>query len=241
VRRLHLIPALSSALWLSACLDASRLNARCEWIGDTTEPRLDMATARDRRHLANDIRIAGENAVRYRDSLKVRVGFAAAAGLDVECRDRLHATIAARHAVGRADIAAAALMRDVPVDIALIYFPIAAIFFVVSLRLCRRLFRRLPPPGERWTVLVGAIWMGLIASASATVFAHLHSWNVDTARLHNFHLSFRASYLPIGRHPWLAFLVACAVFAVASWYEYRAARMRPADQAKGSPFRPWEN
>jgi hypothetical protein len=68
---------LQSALLLSSCLDASRLNTSCEWIGDTTVATLDMAIAAGRRHLANDARIAGETAGR----------------LDDECLDRLSATI----------------------------------------------------------------------------------------------------------------------------------------------------
>jgi hypothetical protein len=98
----------------------------------------------------------------------------------------------------------------------------------------------MPPPGERWTVLVGVAWLGLGASGVATAVAHLHSWNVDTVRLRDFHISFRASYLPIGRHPWLSFLAAIAVFAVASAYEYRAARKRPADHSRGLSLGGWQ-
>jgi hypothetical protein len=226
---------------LSGCLDPSRLNASCEWIDDTTSAALDMAIAADRRHLANDVRIAGENATRYRDSVKLRFGFAAAGRRDFECLDRLYATIGAQHGVRRGDIDAAARMRDVPLDVALVYFPIGTVFLFVSLRMCRRFFRRMPPPGERWTVLVGVAWLGLVASAVATAVAYLHSWNVDTVRLRDFHISFRASYLPIGRHPWLSFLAAITVFAVASSYEYRAARKRPADHSRALSLGGWQD
>jgi hypothetical protein len=128
--------ALQGALLLSGCLDRSRLNASCEWIGDTTSVALDMAIAADRRHLANDVRIAGENATRYRDSVKLRFGFAAAGRLDFECLDRLYTTIGTHHGVRRGDIDAAARMRDVPLDVALVYFPIGTVFLFVSLRVC---------------------------------------------------------------------------------------------------------
>lgn len=236
MRRLPLIAALHGAFLLAGCLDRSRLNASCAWVGDTTSAPLDLAITADRRHLANDVRVAGEIATRYRDSVKVRVGFAAAGRLDVECLDRLYGTIGAQHGVRRVDIAAAARMRDVPLDVALVYLPIGTVFLVVSLRICRRFFRRMPPRGERWTVLVGVAWLGLGASAVATAAGYLHSWNVETMRLRDFHISFRASHLPIGRHPWLSFCVAITVFAVASWYEYRAARKRPADHS-GWPSR----
>jgi len=215
---------LEGALLLSGCLDPSRLNSSCEWTGEGPPAALDMALAADRRHLANDVRIAGENATRYRDSVHVHSGFAAAGSLDLECLDRLYAGLEVQHRVRRADIDAAAIRRDVLLDIALVYLPVGAAFLFTSSRLCRRRFRRMPPPGERWTVLADVAWLGVCASGFATALAHLHSWNVDTVRLRDFHMSFRASYLPIGRHPWISFLAALTVFAVASWHEYRAAR-----------------
>jgi RsiW-degrading membrane proteinase PrsW (M82 family) len=222
MRRIPLI----AVLLLSGCLDSSRLNTSCTWTGDSNSAALDLGVAADRRHLANDARIAGENATRYRDSVKVHFGFERAARLDVECLDRLSTTIAAQHRVSRADIDAAAAMRDVPLDVVLVYLPVAAVFFLVSMRLSRRFFRTQPDPDERWMWALGVIWTGVVASLGATAVAYFLSWNVDTLRLRDFHMSFRAAYLPIGRHPSLAFLAACAVFALASAYEYRATRTR---------------
>ena len=222
----RVLAALSSALLLFACLDPSRLNTSCAWSDDTGTAILDMGKPADRLHLANDVRIAGENATRYRDSVKTRFGFGAAGRLDDECLDRLYSTIGARHGVNRADLDAAARMRDVPLDVLLVYLPVGALFLAVASRWCRQRFRRLPPPGERWTVLVGAAWLGLIASAVTTFVAYLHAWNVDTVRLRDFHMSFRAAYLPIGVHPWRSFLVAFSLFAMAATYEYRVATRR---------------
>ena len=215
-------------LFLAGCLDESRLNSRCEWIGDSPSGQLDMAEARDRRHLANDVRIAGENAVRYRDLVQRSAGFAAAGDRDEECLERLYATIAAEHGTDRAHLDAAAIMRDVSLDILLVYLPVGALLLLVSIRLCRSAFRSVPPAGERWTVVLGVVWMGLLASAAATFIAHMLSWNVDTVRLRDFHLSFRAAYLPIGRHPWTSFLIALAVFAAGCSHELGATRTRRA-------------
>ena len=222
------------ALLVSACLDESRLNTSCQWAGDTTSAALDLAMAADRRHLTNDTRIAGENATRFRDSVKVHFGFAAAGRLDFECLDRLYTTIGTQHRVGRTAIDAAATRRDVLLDIALIYLPVGAVFLFVSLHLCRRRFRRPPPPDEQWTLWVGLVWTGLIASAAAAMAAHLHSWNVDAVRLRDFHMSFRAGYLPLARHPWLGLLAAFMVYVVAACYEYRATFRR--QSVKPSPI-----
>ena len=236
-----LVAALLGAVWLSGCLDRSRLNSGCEWIGDPTNAPLALAIAADRRHLATDVRIAGENATRYRDSVQLHFGFAAAGSLDVECLDRLYGTIGTQHRVNRADIEAAAQRRDLLLDVALVYLPIGTVFLFVSFRLCRRFLSRTLPSGERWMVLVGLAWIGLGASATATAVAYLHSWNVETVRLRDFHMSFRASYLPLGRHPWLSFLVAFAIFGVAGWRAYRAARNRPADHSRGLFLGEWQH
>jgi hypothetical protein len=239
VRLLYIIVALHGALWLNGCLDPSRLNSSCAWTGDTTSAALDIAVAAERRHLVNDVRIAGENATRYRDSVRAHLGFGVGESLNVECLDRLYATIGTQHGVRRAALDAAARMRDAGLDVALIYLPIGIAFLFVSSRISRRHFRRIPPAGERWSALLGIAWLGLGASAAATAVAHMHSWNVDTIRLRDFHMSFRVAYLPIGRHPWLALLAAMTVFAVAAVYEYRAARKRPAVDSRGTLLGGW--
>jgi hypothetical protein len=132
----------------------------------------------------------------------------------------------AQHTVTAPDIQAAARERDFWPDAALIYLPVGVLFFFVAARLCRRLLARRALPGERWTTVVTFAWTGLTASFIATLAAHLHSWNVDAARLRNFHMSFRASYLPIGMHPWLAYLIALLVFALAGSRELRRS-LRP--------------
>jgi len=231
---------LALALGLTGCLDEGRLNARCELTGDPAPGVLDLHNASDRRHLADDLRIAGEVAVRYGDSAIVHAGIPGSVQIRFECLDRLHAEIQAQHGVTAADIEAARRMREFWPDAALVYLPFGLLLYYVAARLSRRQFRRLPPPGERRTLFLNVAWMAVFASAVGTVVAHLHSWNVDAARLRNFHLSFRALYLPIGMHPWRSYLVALLICAIAAWRQWLVARRRPIEEGRGA-FEWWRS
>jgi hypothetical protein len=225
---------LALVLGLAGCLDEGRLNARCELTGDPVSGVLDMRNGADRRHLAEDLRIAGEVAVRHGDSAIAHAGIPGSVQIRFECLGRLHALIQAQHGVTAADIESARRMRDFWPDAALVYLPFGLLLYFVSARLSRRKFRRLPPRGERRSVLLNVAWMAVFASAVGTVVTHLHSWNVDAARLRNFHLSFRAMYLPIAMHPWRAYLVAVLICAIAAWRQWQVARRRPIEEGPGA-------
>lgn len=66
-------------------------------------------------------------------------------------------------------------------------------------------------------------WVGLSGSLIAAAVAHFHGWNVDWVRLRNGHISFRAAYLPIALYRWQAYGMALAIFAFATWRQFRMA------------------
>ena len=102
--RVRRLLALVACIVVSgACLDARRLNANCQWTGDRAFA-VDWANATHRSHLMSDVRIAGENAVRFGDAAKPRVGIPASAAIRFACLDTLYAQIAANHDVNRATI-----------------------------------------------------------------------------------------------------------------------------------------
>ena len=70
---------------------------------------------------------------------------------------------------------------------------------------------------------VHLVWVGLTGSLIAAAVAHFHGWNVDWVRLRNGHISFRAAYLPIALYRWQAHGVALAIFAFATWRQFRMA------------------
>ena len=227
--RVAIAPAL--CLLAGACLDPQRLNARCRWTGDTSTAVIDMRDRTLRAHLAMDVRVAGENAVRFGDSAKVRkVGLEASSRIGFECRDSLHAAIMRQHHVSSSDIALAARTRTFWIDALLVWLPIGLLYYVVAIRTTSGILRRTPPSSERWTMWVHLVWVGLAGSAIATAVAHFHAWNVEWVRLRNGHLSFRAAYLPTALHPWRAYAGALAIFALAAWRQLSASRARPTSE-----------
>ena len=232
--------ALGVCLLAGACLDPARLNPHCEWVGDTSTTAIDMRDAAQRAHLANDVRIAGENAVRFGDSAKVRkVGLEASSRIGFECRDSLYAVIMRQHHVTRNDIHVAARTRNVWLDAALVYGPIGLLYFAVASRMTGRILRRASSPAERWTVWVHLVWVGVAGSAIATAVAHFHAWNVEWVRLRNGHLSFRAGYLPTALYAWRVLAGALAIFAVAAWRQLHVVRAHPANEVKRGDVNRW--
>ena len=232
--------ALAVCLLAGACLDQSRLNPHCAWVGDTSTAPIDMRDAAQRAHLANDARIAGENAVRFGDSAKVRkVGLEAASRIAFECRDSLYAVIMRQHHVTRSDIHIAARTRTFWLDAALVCVPIGLLYFLVASRMTGRILRSAPPAHERWTTWVHLVWVGLAGSAIATAVAHFHAWNVEWVRLRNGHLSFRAGYLPTALYPWRAYAGALAIFTIATWRQLRVVRAHAGTGAKPDSVNRW--
>lgn len=231
---------LSACLLATACLEKGRLNPHCAWVGDTSTMAIDMRDAAQRRHLAADVRIAGENAVRFGDSAKVRkVGLEAASRIGFECRDSLYAVIMRQHHVSRSDIHVAARTREHWIDAVLVYIPIGLLFFLVASRMTSGILARSPPQRERWTMWVHLVWVGLAGSAIATGVAHFHAWNVEWVRLRNGHLSFRAGYLPTALYAWRVFAGAVAIFVIATWRQLVLARRHPARAARHGEVNRW--
>ena len=204
-------------LLAAGCLDPARLNAHCQWVGDTSTVAIDMRDAAQRHHLAMDVRVAGENAVRYGDSAKARHGLEGAWRMT-------------HHHVSRRDVDVAARTRDFWIDLALVYLPIGMLYFLVAERQARGIVRRARAPDERWTMWVHLVWIGMTGSLIAAAIAHFHGWNVDWVRLRNGHISFRAAYLPIALYRWQAYGVALTIFAIATWRQLRADRAHPAQE-----------
>jgi hypothetical protein len=237
----HLRSAIVPALGLLAvaCLDPRRLNPHCEWVGDTSATSIDIRDRAQRQHLATDVRVAGENGVRYGDSARKRVGLEAAGRLSFECRDSLYAAIMRRHHVTRQDIHVAARTRVFWIDAVFVYLPMGALYYLVAGRVTRRIVRRLPPPDERWTMWLELVWIGLAGSAIAAALTHIHAWDVDWVRLRNGHMSFRAAYLPTSLYTRWVYAGLLAVYALAAWRQLRWALARPASEVAREEVNRW--
>jgi hypothetical protein len=223
---------LLSALYVlvmctSGCLDAPRLNARCEWTGDSAFP-IDMSRREHRAHLMADVRTAEENAIRYGDATvrQRRIGLESWDSLTYPCLERLYGKIASAHGVTRSSIQSAAGMRDWWADTFLVWLPSALIFVVAVHALLKRILGSSPRDDSNWARIAMLIWLGLSVSAVSVGLAHFWGWVVLERRLRTNHLSFRARYLPIGSYVWQAYAAALVLFTLVAAHRLRASRRR---------------
>ena len=129
------------------CLPRDRINASCEWTGDTSF-RLDARDAAHRAHLVEDAQLAEELGIRYADAEHGRrTGIAHHGGLldngrvRNECLSRMFAAVETTHGVTAHQVRVARGVRNPVFDsaVALLFVPLYAVGAAV---VCRRLFRR---------------------------------------------------------------------------------------------------
>ncbi len=183
--------AVCACLWLAACSARDRVNARCEWTGDTGAA-LDLSRTDDWQHLVADAQLAEDLAIRFDDAEEAR-GYRHNVG--ARCLTTLVATIRDRHGVTGADIQRARAYRDPRFDRA-VRASFLALFGGALWLGCLWTFRRYvhEPP----VVRAGAMaFVAFAASALAVPLSSLWIATWEMVRVGNDHLSgARAARLP---------------------------------------------
>jgi hypothetical protein len=223
----------------SGCLDARRVNADCRWTGDRAFP-VNWTDATHRRHIVDDVRLAGENAVRFGDAVRTRVGLEGTVPRRDACLDTLYGKISLNHGVDRGRIDGAERTRTLGIDAALVWVPMAVLFLLGANLLSRRLLRVMPTPDERWPKIVLLVWIGVASSAIAVLVTHLWGWYVEELRLRTNHLSFRARTLPVSLNVWTAYLGAMVLFIGVAARQYRARLSRGAAGESKDALAGWQ-
>ena len=237
------MPRASSGWWplalfvasTTACLPRERLNSRCEWHGDSAF----VAGTRDaahREHLTLDVRLAEELGIRHGDSFKKVVPIAEARARGQWCTDSSLALIRNLHGVGASQISAVTGTRELWIDVTTIFIPMALVLAFASDRVARRVAGAFEPE-ERWPRLLALIALAPIVAGFGAVAAHLWSWGVDSIRLGDSHLSYRAIRLPIGRHALESWAVGLFIFAAVVAYRWRSLARLARRVPNGGPLR----
>lgn len=215
---------LAVAVLVSAgCVPASRLNADCTWTRHQNGS-LDLSGAADRRHLAQDLIVAEELAVRYADA---RVPPPRGPTRDT-CLAQLTATIARDHALTAAEVEAYRGRRDGWWDAAL--FVVLGLAFSVMVRTLVGVIReRFDSPHASAVVLVCAALPVALVGVAAGEWISLVAEGVRVSNLS--HLSgFRGERIPWRHHRLEIAAASVALFtvvAVASvWWTRPRARVR---------------
>jgi hypothetical protein len=210
---------------LPGCLPRDRLNAACQWLDDP--PRaLDLGRRADRKHLELDVRLAEDLGIRYGDAVGGRVSSEGNLRPRAECTASLLAALPGLHGVKRADVARATGARDPGLDATLVFLPMLVLFGVAASRVTGRVDRAFEPD-ERWLKLLALVLLAVVVSAVGVVAVELWSWIVESARLRNSHISYRAFRLPVVRHRlacWIGAMIVFACIAAARSHARRSSR-----------------
>ena len=204
------IAGVCLSLAVAACLPEHRLNDSCLWEGDRPG-ELDLRSSVDRRHLEQDVRLAEDLGIRHGDAWATELPQQRALEEREACTARLLAGVGRRHGVDGESVARAAGARDVWVDLLAVYLPIALLLALIADRVAVRVARAFEP--EEWRLRLAAFAvLTPVVAGFAVAIADQWEWLVEISRLRNDHLSYRAVYLPLARHPTTAWLVAMMIF-----------------------------
>jgi hypothetical protein len=176
--------------------------------------------------LSADAEFAEDLAIRYADAhhgLRTPYyvsGEAYAAARD-QCLASLYEQIAKEHAVTPADLADALGRNRVPIDLAM-NLPFALLYAFAAWVASKWIWRRYPRVEHGWVPGAAmAVFLSLAAAACCAMAGELWSWTMETCRLGNGHMSYRAQRLPWARHRSGLFAGAVAVFCAAAAHEAR--------------------
>lgn len=203
---------------LPACGPRERVNARCEWTGDSGGA-LDLSRSEDWQHLVTDAQLAEDLAVRYADAAEARgIGRRERA----RCMGTLMATIRARHGVTEAGLQRARAHRDPTFDRAVLA-SFLVLFTIGGCLACGMVCRRYV--ADPRVVRVSAAALTTLAAGALAVplsSQWITAW--ELVRVGNDHLSAsRAAKMPA--EPLEAIAIAgVVVFSITALLSERRAR-----------------
>ena len=231
---LRLTPVVALLLAVAiGCVDRARVNSRCEWSQETLGALL-LSDSQHGQHLARDVELATELAVRYPDSLhKERFGYEGHGGY-VEggrARDRCMASllseIAAGHDVPLAVINKVRARGDRPVEWdAMVILLFGVIYAGVSALIAKSISRRFPAD-EGWPALVSPAIASLGIGALGLLLFQWWAMILEMIRVGNDHLSgYRASWNPWTEHLIALYTTGVIIFLVIASVRYGFDRLR---------------
>ncbi|HTH25808.1 MAG TPA: hypothetical protein VL919_11890 [Vicinamibacterales bacterium] len=211
---------LSAALLVVGC-DVDR-NTDCRWSSGHEGRELDLSSARDRRHLADDAQVAEDLAIRHADASRTpdwQRNVDEYRRVREECRARLNLIVAQQHAVPVESVAAAVVDRREWLD-ALVILGFAVLFALVAKQITRFMLRSALADSRALAMamlLVAALLAGGIGLLAGGIWFGL----IESVRVSNGHMSYRVERLPIRQNGLAMFTAYAALFAAVSAVQYR--------------------
>ncbi|MGH9657151.1 MAG: hypothetical protein ACRD96_01335 [Bryobacteraceae bacterium] len=202
-------------LCASGCIRRDGRNSDCRW------PAESIPHPADARHLSADAEFAEDLAIRYADTHHgLRTpgwvsGEAYGAARD-RCMATLFEQIAKTHGVPAANVASALGQNRARIDLA-VNLPFGVLYCFLAAVAARWIWRRYPRGEHGWIPgFVMTLFLSLAAGAGSTMLGQMWGWLVETIRIGNGHMSYRAQRLWWNRNATVLFAGAVLVFWAAA-------------------------
>jgi len=199
------------------CFRRATINTNCEWPYHN-QSRLDLRIGADQRRLRDEVQLAEELAVRYMDARRRSEGEDSGRSKFQPCMDALFARIATLNGVTRDDIELARTQRNYVADFAFVVLPMAVVFVLISNRLSRRIFSTID---RRLLASCVTVIVSVLVTACAVLVGEAWAGLVETVRIGNDHLSFRAARIPWSNQHQYLFVSGLLLFWLVAGLQHR--------------------
>jgi hypothetical protein len=224
--RAPLVIAMVFVLGTGGCVRRDGLNSDCKWPGETSSYPVSA------RHLSADAEFAEDLAIRYADAhfgLRSPNPSEQYGAERDRCRERLFDEIGKEHGVPVGQVSASLGQNRTYIDFAEV-LPFALLYSLAAMVAARMVWRHYAPAEDGWTPRIIMTLFVLALAAGSTMLGEVWNWFVETHRMGNQHMSYRADRLFWPRHRFQLFLAAVVIFWVAA---INAARRLRLEHSKG--------
>jgi hypothetical protein len=179
-------------LGAGGCVRRDGRNSDCRWPGEGSDHPVSA------RHLSADAEFAEELAIRYADVHFGRRTPNASENYPAErdqCMARLFAEIGKEHGVPVEQVAAALGQNRGYIDLAEI-LPFELLYVLAAILSARMIWCRYAPAEDGWAPGIAmALFVSVALAAGGTLLGEMWNWSVETHRIGNNHMSYRADRL----------------------------------------------
>jgi len=228
--RLRLLAAFVLLACGSGCIRRDGRNSDCRWPGEAgSHPPTS-------RHLSADAELAEDLAIRYADThYGLRTPYYVSGEVYGAARERCMAElfdeVAKQHGVSVQAVSASLGRNRVLIDLA-VSLPFVLFYCVAAVAATRMVWRRYAPTDHGWiTPGIMVVFVSLIFAIGGTMLGEIWAGFIETYRIGNDHLSYRAFRLLWSRHQAALFVVILILFWLVAAEMYR--RSRPSSSSEG--------
>ena len=199
-------------LFTSGCVRRDGRNSDCRWPGEASNHSVNA------RHLSADAEFAEDLAIRYADTHFGPRSPNPSETYEVErdqCMQRLFGEIAKEHGVPVGQVSDSLGHNRAYLDLAEV-LPFALLYTLATIVCARRIWRRYPLEDGYAPGITMALFVSLAFAVGGTMLGEQWNWFVETHRIGNNHMSYRAWRMFWPEHRLELFAAALLIFWLAA-------------------------